>query len=151
MSPENIIKILAMLTSIMLFLTGLFISNVVNDVTKSAKDENQKMSDIGSLLYNIGYYTMLILIIALIVLFVIPMTRAAIMNPDMRNTLIKFSYLIGAMIILLLIFMLFGWYILSYNKDTTIDDETKNDKYAMLGQWLSSLGLVSGLVIFFKL
>jgi hypothetical protein len=150
MLPENIIKILAMLTSIMLFLSGLFISYVVNDVTKSTKDENENMSNIGSLLYNTGYYTILLLMFALIVLMAIPMTRAAIMNPDMRNTLMKFSYPIGAMIILLLIFMLFGWYILSYDKDTTIDDETKNDKYAMLGQWLLSLGLVSGLVIFFK-
>lgn len=142
-SPETIIKIVAIGISIMAFLTGLFISMITNDTTKTLKDENERMSKFGSTLFNTGLIFSILIIGSVV--------GTSLYKPEFKNIIMKFSYPIVASIAILIMFIIVGSFINSYDTDSTIDDEARSDKYAVLGQWVSSIGLASMLITYFKL
>jgi len=140
-NPETIIKIVATGISIMALLIGIFISMIGNDTTKNLKEENERMSKFGSTLYNSG--------LVFLVLTIGSLVGTVAYRPEFKNILMKFIYPICAAIAILIMFIIVGSFINSYDKDSTLDDETRNDKYAVLGQWVSTVGLASILLIYF--
>jgi len=129
----NYISVVLLLTAILMTAVGIHMSVCLNDTSKTSEQERLSIRPIGLYMVIICSILLGLKIIALIALT----TR-----PEILIQLLKFKIIIGLIIILEIICITIGSIILSIDNDTTIDDETKNDKFSILSHTLITPGII---------
>jgi len=126
-SPVFIITLVILLITLYL---GVQISNTANNTKQSITEENSDFSSFGWTLIMLSVLFILLGIAGVAFLSTNPLTMTMAMN---------YKFTIGAVFAILLLLLVVGSIIISINNDSSLDDETKNDKYSSVGQWLTTI------------
>jgi protein-S-isoprenylcysteine O-methyltransferase Ste14 len=124
------------IVAVIAFVVGLVISNSANNTAKNKglKEENDDIATMG--------FWLEIPSAVILLLMIVGIAAVAYSKPLLIEKLLKMKYIFGFIAILLVMLFLCGTFIRNYKDNTELDDETRNDKYAILGQWITNLSTV---------
>lgn len=142
------VKWTAIFIAFIAFVIGAFISSYANDTNKNITEENKTIQELASWLKTISI-AILILMALTILAYIFYKKNKGASIVDIFNKLDSMKYILLVIVLILSLLLVTGIFIESYKDDKNLDEESKNDKYAGYGQWITNISAVFMVLAYF--